>query len=161
MVLDEAFDGLDEGSREELKAALAAAADSATLVQIAHRAEDLVAPTMGIVLDGGTATVGAWADVSGRAEAVMAREAELEDGAPPAKPDPSSVGRGARKGWSRRGLAQDLASAEVVRFEDVSVSYGGAKVLDGLSFFVKAGETCALLGPNGSGKSTVVDLITG
>jgi ATP-binding cassette subfamily B protein len=45
-------------------------------------------------------------------------------------------------------------------FEDVAFSYSPQlKVLDGLSFSVKAGETVALVGPIGSGKSTVFNLM--
>src|ERR1035438_10775358 len=47
-----------------------------------------------------------------------------------------------------------------VTFEDVSLSFdGGAAVLDGVSFSVRAGETLAVVGPSGGGKSTIADLL--
>ena len=79
LVLDEAFDGLDAASREELRAAVAAASadEETTILQIAHRAEDLVDPTKAVILggEGGTAVVGAWHDVAAAAAAVLDREA--------------------------------------------------------------------------------------
>jgi ABC-type multidrug transport system fused ATPase/permease subunit len=46
-----------------------------------------------------------------------------------------------------------------VEFRHVSFSYDGNRVLNDISFTVKAGETVALVGPSGSGKTTLVSLI--
>lgn len=46
-----------------------------------------------------------------------------------------------------------------IKFEEVSVRYGGKKVLDDINWTIRQGEKWALLGPNGSGKSTLLSLI--
>ena len=45
--------------------------------------------------------------------------------------------------------------------ERVSKSFGDRRVLDRLSFKVRAGEIYGLLGPNGAGKTTTINLICG
>ena len=47
-----------------------------------------------------------------------------------------------------------------VEFKDVCFSYEkGHRILDGINFTAKAGETFAFVGPTGAGKSTIVNLI--
>lgn len=52
-------------------------------------------------------------------------------------------------------------SEEMVRFEHVSLTYGGSKEesLTDISFTVKKGETVGIIGGTGSGKTTLVHLI--
>jgi len=48
-----------------------------------------------------------------------------------------------------------------VAFENVSISFEGKRVLDGISFAVERGETKALFGVAGAGKSTILKLAMG
>jgi iron complex transport system ATP-binding protein len=45
----------------------------------------------------------------------------------------------------------------ILRTENLTVSYGPLRVLDGLSLALPAGEITALIGPNGCGKSTLLN----
>ena len=47
-----------------------------------------------------------------------------------------------------------------ITLENVGLSYGETKVLDGLTFTANAGETTALVGASGAGKSTVFNVLT-
>ncbi|MEV0445691.1 ABC transporter ATP-binding protein [Streptomyces spectabilis] len=48
-----------------------------------------------------------------------------------------------------------------IRFDSVTVAYGGNVVLDSLDLTVEPGEVMALLGPSGSGKTTALRAVAG
>ncbi|MFF9848139.1 ABC transporter ATP-binding protein [Streptomyces litmocidini] len=48
-----------------------------------------------------------------------------------------------------------------IRFDGVTVTYGGNTVLDSLDLTVEPGEVMALLGPSGSGKTTALRAVAG
>ena len=52
-------------------------------------------------------------------------------------------------------------STNILAVRDVSHSFGGAPVLDHLSFEVAAGEVVAFVGPSGCGKTTLLRLLSG
>lgn len=45
--------------------------------------------------------------------------------------------------------------------EKIQKSYGGRRVVDGISFYVEKGEVVGLLGRNGAGKTTSFDMVLG
>ena len=49
----------------------------------------------------------------------------------------------------------------MIRFQQVSKSFGTQDVLQGVSFSVNAGERVGIVGPNGAGKSTLFELLCG
>lgn len=58
-------------------------------------------------------------------------------------------------------LKPNIVSCDLI-FDNVSFEYPsrlGVKVLNGISFRIKAGQNTALVGPSGSGKSTIVGLL--
>ncbi len=59
-------------------------------------------------------------------------------------------------------IKADPARHDTILYLDgVSVSFDGFKALNGLSFYVMAGEMRAVIGPNGAGKTTLMDVVTG
>lgn len=52
-------------------------------------------------------------------------------------------------------------NASALEVQDLSLSIGGAKILEGISLSVKRGETLGVIGPNGAGKTTLFNLISG
>jgi len=58
--------------------------------------------------------------------------------------------------------APELTLADpIISIRDVTVSYNGRRVLDGINLDIKRGETMVLLGGSGSGKSTLLRQIIG
>ena len=49
----------------------------------------------------------------------------------------------------------------VLKAEAVTKSYGGRRVVNGISLEVKGGEVVGLLGPNGAGKTTTFHMMVG
>lgn len=49
----------------------------------------------------------------------------------------------------------------ILQADSISISFGGIKAVDDLSFHVENNEIYGLIGPNGAGKTTVFNLITG
>src|SRR5687768_16492382 len=48
-----------------------------------------------------------------------------------------------------------------IEFRDVHLSFDGKKILNGVSFTVRRGETKIILGRSGGGKSTTIRLVLG
>ena len=190
-VLDEAFDGLDASSRDELRDVLlasfeevanegAAADDGASqrhaLALIAHHEADLVpSPTHALLLGQGPRVgdyqAGEWRAMAPAVKAFFASQRLRAGATPLASHRPSAAWPASTPRLSTPSSPAPTSpapsaarSSEVlVDFRGVSIRYpgGGAPVLDGLRWSVRAGEKWVVLGGNGSGKSTLVELVSG
>jgi branched-chain amino acid transport system ATP-binding protein len=49
----------------------------------------------------------------------------------------------------------------LLRVEDIHISFGGLKALNGVSLEIYPGEIMAIIGPNGAGKTTMLNIING
>ena len=55
----------------------------------------------------------------------------------------------------------ERSGCTVLKLDDLHVSFGGSRALDGASLEVGAGEFVAIVGPNGAGKTTLFRAISG
>ena len=51
--------------------------------------------------------------------------------------------------------------AALLEVRDLSRSFSGLRVLNGVSFTVEQGSITGLIGPNGAGKSTLFNIVSG
>ena len=58
-------------------------------------------------------------------------------------------------------LRQRDAGRTVLRMDDIHLSFGGVKALQGVSVEVAAGELLAIIGPNGAGKTCLLNCVNG
>jgi lipopolysaccharide export system ATP-binding protein len=81
-----------------------------------------------------------------------------------APPPDAAQGAGSERSRLRpfaRGIGPVAAAAATLTVHAVEKSFGGRKVVRGVSLAVRRGEAVGLLGPNGAGKTTVFYMITG
>jgi branched-chain amino acid transport system ATP-binding protein len=58
-------------------------------------------------------------------------------------------------------MSSNGKSPPLLELRDLSVSFGGLRVIDGLDLHVDEHEIVSVIGPNGAGKTTLFNLITG
>lgn len=71
-------------------------------------------------------------------------------------------GQGADTRAPAREQGEDgMADQSILKVEDISLSFGGVRALNHVSFDVKAGELFSIIGPNGAGKTSMLNCISG
>lgn len=84
--------------------------------------------------------------------------------APAALDNPSmTAGVGSPAGISvwERALPANHQHIPVFEVRGLTVSFGGIRAVDDVSFTIAPGELVGIIGPNGAGKTTIFDLVTG
>jgi len=54
-----------------------------------------------------------------------------------------------------------VTSSACLSIHDLSLSFGGLRAVDGVSFAIETGRIHGLIGPNGAGKTTIFNCVTG
>lgn len=57
--------------------------------------------------------------------------------------------------------SKEVLSKNVLEINNLSISFGGLKAVDDVSFDLKNGELLGLIGPNGAGKTTLFNMLSG
>lgn len=60
-----------------------------------------------------------------------------------------------------RGAACEAAGMSAIAAQEIGISFGGLRALDGVSFSAEPGEVFSIIGPNGAGKTTLFNIISG
>ena len=150
LILEDPFAGLDTGFRDKLGQILNDLTGGDLRVILVTLGRDPLPPgiTHVLIMDRGQVVA------RGPREELrqpLSAHRRTESGSPEARPA-GSAGRVQEEQDDARSLVQ---------MRDVSVSYDGIWILDGVDWTVHAGEKWALLGPNGAGKTTLLSLILG
>ncbi|MGZ9221051.1 MAG: ATP-binding cassette domain-containing protein [Anaerolineales bacterium] len=58
-------------------------------------------------------------------------------------------------------IAKDFRTMALISLQNVSIGFGGPRLLDGVNLQIESGEWVGLLGRNGMGKSTLLKLVSG
>ena len=57
--------------------------------------------------------------------------------------------------------SKEVISENVLEINNLSISFGGLKAVENVSFKLKKGELLGLIGPNGAGKTTLFNMLSG
>ena len=152
LILDEPFDGLDVGSRQQLAELLAELhAGRLTLVLVLNRFDEIpdFVQFAGVLADCTLTETGAREALL--QQALIAQLAHSEKLGTIRLPEPDAPA-------ARHGLD---ASQPLIQLIDGVVSYNDQPIIHHLSWTVNPGEHWQIVGPTGAGKSTLLNLVTG
>lgn len=142
LVLVNPIDNLDINTQASLKEQLISISKSTSLIQVVSRLEDILPITTDFF--------------------------SLDNGELRSYPDSRSFFKANKpdsihfQGFIPAPIKCIMVETDIlVNFKNVSVSFDGRQVLDGVNWTIKKDEFWQLIGPNGSGKTTLLSMITG
>jgi len=144
IILDNPFDNLDKASQQSLKEKLTEISLTTTLIQLIYRKSDLLPFIKNAVTLFEGNQISQSADPQTFCNNNKTNPSELLSG-----PVPQPI------------LQYQLEHDELVKFKQVTVSYGERTIVRDINWTIKKGEFWQLSGPNGSGKTTLLTMITG
>ncbi len=153
LLLDEVLNGLDVVNRARVLRWLARQRSGLPWVLAAHRMQDVPASaTHALVLARGRIVY-----------AGTLRRAPLARYLPSTPPGASAAAARERRRPARRHVRRPRAAGAegLVRLRNASVYLDGRRVLEGLTFSVRAGQFWVVHGPNGAGKTTLLRTLYG
>jgi molybdate transport system ATP-binding protein len=166
LILDEPFDGLDEGSRQSLADSIDhLMSASVRIILVVHRLEEIVPHITHVlfVKNGLLFMQGPKNEIltSEKISQLYGCRLHLEG-----KDGRYRVAYEKEEGGPVDSefvcVGKPLDVPEIlIEMKETTVQYDGRVVLDRLNWVMKRGENWAILGPNGSGKSTILRLILG
>jgi molybdate transport system ATP-binding protein len=144
LILDEALEDLDAGTRAELTKLLTGLTEKGvSLLYATHRQEELF-PALNhfLVLEEGRIT-----SQGPRHEIAMERDA------------PTEAGEIGVQTW--HAVGESAGAGPMVAIKNAEVFRDRRRVLQGIDWTIEPGQSWALLGPNGAGKTTLLMLLAG
>jgi molybdate transport system ATP-binding protein len=144
MILDNPFDNLDNQTIESLHNTLCEAANTTSFIQFVHRERDLLPFISNIITVEKKQHFILHPDKNQFLLQYKALHENHFSGDIPA-----SICR------------YDLPNNELIKFQNVNVSYNEKPILQHITWTIQKGEFWHLRGPNGSGKTTILSMITG
>lgn len=146
LILDQPFTGLDRRTQEYLQNQLRVIAGKGVLVILITSPQHLPEGISKVLLL-----------ENGKMKAFENRETFLKQHVPGKTVKKYSIGDLNKFLKPENSL---VSCDSVIEMKDVTVEYGGKKILDTIQWRVMNGERWLLSGPNGAGKSTLLSLIT-
>jgi len=138
LIVDNPMDHLDQDSRKSLKIILEKLSESIPIIQLVNRSADLFP----FIKNKAQITDNSF--ILNTINSAKTAHIDLQNTA-----IPSAI---------KTSLNPNI---ELIKLEDVSVSYEGRKIINQIHWTIKKGKFWQLIGPNGSGKSTLLSMITG
>jgi molybdate transport system ATP-binding protein len=166
LILDEPFEGLDEGGRDLLARSInRLMTGPMRVILVVHRLEEIVPNITHVLMvkDGRLFRQGPKDEILTSENLTRLYGCSLRLG----KNNGTYFLTYEEERGSLRELPEERREAltggpeTLIEMKDTTVSYDGRVVLDRLNWVMRRGENWAVLGPNGAGKSTLVKLILG